>query len=605
MHEVTVNSLVLDWPEAEGGNAARARARITSVTLASGQVIDLPDRGVTVIVGANNAGKSTLLSHLNLFLQYGQSQVQAQQPRLVDTITLTREVAVPDLLHWFSRNATVIQQSDEVGGPLFALNNMHVQASSVRAGAHSVVYDGLQDLYHHFVSFADATTRLNQSFEVAARAVVGEPAMSPLQRFQDNRELFDQLSSMCERVFDRPLLLDDYPGAVIRIRGGSVSLPIPARNEPLGAFGEAVGRLPMLSVQGDGMRSFFGLMIPMIGEERQIVLVDEPEAFLHPPQARALGRELGQAAATRDKQIIVSTHDKDFISGLLDSESDLTVVRLIRTDGYTERAQLSSKKLREVWDDRNLRYSNVLNGLFAQLVIICESDQDCRFYEAVLDAYVTANADNELVHTIPVSDILFLPSNGKGGFVNLIPTLDELAVPTVVVADIDLLRSRNQAESVFSALGGEWDTVATDYTVATESLRRPARPRTAANVLTAINGILQARVADDCNAAYDANLKSVIDDQLRLEMDPWKHVKESGIVALRGDAHAAGRSLLSSLDQHGLVLVQVGELEGFAPQHPKGNGWLPKAIADRAHAAPAAQELAHRILGFHQRSLEP
>ena len=42
--------------------------------------------------------------------------------------------------------------------------------------------------------------------------------------------------------------------------------------------------------------SFMGLMVAVITANFPLIIVDEPEAFLHPPQARLLGRKLATNA---------------------------------------------------------------------------------------------------------------------------------------------------------------------------------------------------------------------------------------------------------------------------------------------------------------------
>ena len=593
----------LSWVETQNGSAENVQVYISALTLHSGERIDLPASGVTVVVGANNSGKSTFLRQLNVFLQTNTQTLALQQPELILGAELTRETKVNDLIKWLLRHATYLDRRPSQGGPQFAINGMQISTDAVRGGAYSASIDTLQDLHAIMVSFADATSRLSQPFQSPARSLANDPPTSPFHKFQDNRQLFSNLSSLSEKVFGKPLLLDDFSGSSIQIRVGSVDIPIPARNEPLGEFGHAVGMLPTLTDQGDGMRSFFGLMIPALVDGRKIILVDEPEAFLHPPQARALGRELSTAAITRNLQVIVSTHSKEFISGVLDSEASLTVVRLIRTEGATRRAQLTSETLRAIGDDRNLRYSNVLNGLFTQLVVICESDQDCRFYEAALDHYVFANAATDGVHTIPASDVLFLPSSGKGGFASLIPVLKQLAVPTVVIPDIDLLKSRTQTKQIFEMLGGLWSELDSDYTIATAGMNSAARPRKVRIVLETIQAVLDARLKIDPGAAMSREIKDLVNDQLNAGVDPWAAPKKSGVAAFSGDARSSLEKLMFELDRRGLILVQVGELEGFSPTHPKNKEWLPKALIEESHKGTEASALIRRILQFHASTL--
>jgi ABC-type cobalamin/Fe3+-siderophores transport system ATPase subunit len=592
------------WPEAAGGDSKRVRFQIDRVWLVSGDSIEVPPTGVCVIVGANNSGKSTFLRQLNYSLQFNSSNMEHHVPQLIRNTELTRNTEVRDLLTWMTERSAFLDLPASHGGETFAMLNGRFQVLAVREGQFSQENIGLNDgLYPVAVNFADAQSRLNASFQGSARAEPGDAAADSLQMFQDERRLFKELSLLSESVFDKPLFLDDFPGATIRIRVGSVDLPVPTRLEPLGRYGTAVGRLPLLGEQGDGMRSFFGIMIPILTGAFQIVLLDEPEAFLHPPQARALGRELARNAKARGIQVIVATHDKDFIAGLLDAEAELTVVRLQRGAGETRRAQLSSKKLKQVWDDRALRYSNVLNGLFVRLVVICESEQDCRFYEAALDAYVAANA-NTGAYIIPASDVLFIPSNGKGGFASLIPVLKDLAVPTAVVPDLDFLRSEDLPKRVLSEFGANWEDFASDYRIATNPLRKPSKALKASTVLDAVQQVLGPVVLQDQNAVYDRDLGSTVSDLIKHYTDPWETAKRFGLSAFSGHSRDALDALITRMDEQGIVLVQVGELEGFHSRATKGKTWLPAALAAGAHQQAEATSLISRLLHYHSLSAD-
>ncbi|WP_304722163.1 AAA family ATPase [Conexibacter sp. CPCC 206217] len=54
----------------------------------------------------------------------------------------------------------------------------------------------------------------------------------------------------------------------------------------------ALDGLPLVPDQGDGMRSFIGLLLTILSSSHPLILVDEPEAFLHPPQAVSWGGSL-------------------------------------------------------------------------------------------------------------------------------------------------------------------------------------------------------------------------------------------------------------------------------------------------------------------------
>jgi predicted ATPase len=68
------------------------------------------------------------------------------------------------------------------------------------------------------------------------------------------------------------------------------------------------------------MKSFLGLLLNILVSSYLFVFVDESEAFLHPPQARLLGRMLGEDKGAHN-QVFIATHDSDVLTGLLDSSA--------------------------------------------------------------------------------------------------------------------------------------------------------------------------------------------------------------------------------------------------------------------------------------------
>ncbi|MBK9599392.1 MAG: ATP-binding protein, partial [Flavobacteriales bacterium] len=132
--------------------------------------------------------------------------------------------------------------------------------------------------------------------------------------------------------------------------------------------------MPELQRQGDGMRSFAGVLLHTTVGHESIFLLDEPEAFLHPPQARLLGRMLVEDKQA-NRQLFIATHSGDVLKGILDSGSkNVRVVRLRREGNVNIMRQLDNDKITELWGDPLLRYSDILDGLFHEKVIITEGD---------------------------------------------------------------------------------------------------------------------------------------------------------------------------------------------------------------------------------------
>lgn len=93
---------------------------------------------------------------------------------------------------------------------------------------------------------------------------------------------------------------------------------------PQEAF-KQLSSFPLLDTQGDGMRSVLGIVSAIVSVKKPIILLDEPEAFLHPPQALQLG-EVISGLVESSQQIFIATHSADFLRGLLSSTRDAVII---------------------------------------------------------------------------------------------------------------------------------------------------------------------------------------------------------------------------------------------------------------------------------------
>ena len=69
------------------------------------------------------------------------------------------------------------------------------------------------------------------------------------------------------------------------------------------------------------MRSYASVILHLLAPiTPSILLLDEPEAFLHPPQARLLGEIIAAERPSR-AQLVVATHSPDVLHGLINVAS--------------------------------------------------------------------------------------------------------------------------------------------------------------------------------------------------------------------------------------------------------------------------------------------
>jgi predicted ATP-dependent endonuclease of OLD family len=84
----------------------------------------------------------------------------------------------------------------------------------------------------------------------------------------------------------------------------------------------------------------------------ELLLFEEPEAFLHPPQQEVLDTSLRQLSSQPGRQVIAASHSPLFVSSNTDNLSDL--VRIRRVGGKTEVAQISEEQLEKIFKDNQV-----------------------------------------------------------------------------------------------------------------------------------------------------------------------------------------------------------------------------------------------------------
>lgn len=373
------------------------------------------------------------------------------------------------------------------------------------------------------------------------------------------------------------------------MRVGKVEADAPPVDNIPPAYRESIAKLRPLDEQGDGMRGFFGQVLPVVAATYPVIVLDEPEAFLHPPQAHALGVELGKLAVERKVQILVATHDRHILTGLLDSQVDVSIVRASRDAGDARAYQLDASQLRGLWNDPVLHYSNVLDGLFHRVVILAEAEGDCAYLSAAMDCPSRAPS------SLPGGEVLFVATGGKAGMPKVASALKAIDVPVVAAPDLDMISNEPELANLVRALGGDWDQHARQLWVnATAAQRAPQEPVKVSHVLDSIKAALEAR----SDEVYTADVREVLLANARARHSRWADVKDYGVDAFRGAARTELERLLELLEGTGIVLVRHGELERLAPEVPvrKGAGWLQAALAAGAQCNDRSQAHIDRVL---------
>lgn len=566
------------WHQAQAPTGEPFRLRLQSITL-DGTVHSLPPSGVTAIVGGNNSGKSTLLRQVEQQVSNPQVPLPTT-PHVCEEVTTARQGSLGDFGNWLNDNKAVsLPEGQEPGVYESGIHLSLSNAASLYDTSHTGHINQLAILRQ---TPFDRASILNPVADPRERQF----SNSPLPRLARNKELRRRFFEVSEELFGLKLNLDDRAPLQLKV-GNLERFGVQAWGDADTDFIAALEQLPGLHQQGDGVTSALGIVATLLTTRGTLVLLDEPEAFLHPPQARSLGRWISRISSERGIQVVLSTHDKNLLLGLADTPTPRLTVLHIRRDGETTTGILVDETdLAPLLIDPYLRTTNALDALFHDATVIVEGHRDGIFYAATIDHLVKSSKWHKRE-----PELLWLGSSGKAAMPLIASTLAKLGAKVVVVPDFDMINDIRLLGKTVLAVGGQWSTTRkSEWASVIKPINDSKHEKTCAAALADIQQILQATPGASVSHKLRGQIESILDSP-----SAWDQVKRFGMTAV---PDGKVTQLVSELDSEGVVLVIDGELESFGLPGgpPKGPEWLSWALKAGIQANDKAQEQARRIL---------
>lgn len=539
---------------------ADPRIALKKLTFSDSSEINCGDDDIVVFVGPNNSGKSEALRNI-----LAKAQNKSSSGVVIPDLEFDRQGSADDLADWLNR--TCRQQEPSPG--IFTHQGFGNNIRDDVARAHWSS-PNLQDLAKFFIYHVTTEARLQAANPAQSIALAHEPLTHPIHRLQADDLLEEKISNFFAQAFEEDLIVHRNAGRTVPLYVGKRPLPPRGKDRLSIEYIREIEKLTELQRQGDGMRSFVGTLLNTLAVEHKVLLLDEPEAFLHPPQARLLGRVLAENTPA-GRQLFIATHSGDFLRGILDTGSSRIRVVRIRRDGRINFPnELDSSGIRSIWDDSLLRHSNILDGLFHERVIVCESDSDCRFYSAMIESRAKQGKRSP--------DILFAHCGGKHRISKVIKALTKLGVPTSGIVDFDILADVDVLEGIVTALGKDFKPLHADWKLAHDAISAKKPELDVDDLKSEIEKCLTP-------VGSGAVPDSVIKDLRKAirRTSPWALAKGLGLPFVpSGAAFNSCENLLEELQQIGLFVVPVGELECFCkPVDSHGPAWVSTVLESR------------------------
>ncbi len=556
---------------------------VTELTFNDGSRIDCEGYDVILIVGPNNSGKTRSLMEINgqvtnRFRQQTSKGMIVSESRSVRQGT--KNEAWDVIRSMGSRISSEPNESYTVNLPHSGGNNFSVTKDIMEYWEVKENFNHLEQL---FVSYLGPDSRADMSNPQQSIDFGRVACFHPLHYLHEDRALRKRLADGFQRAFGLEIAIDLNAGPMLPLHVGKDASPKAEECEYGREYLDRLRSYPRINEQGHGIRSFAGILLHCWASHAKLVLIDEPEAFLHPPQARLLARLLVEKHEP-GRQLILATHSTDIIRGVLECpDVRVKVIRLRREGDCNIARELSHEDIKEVWSDPVLRYSNILDGLFFERVVVCEADGDCRFYHAIADA-LRESEDHAYAR-----DVMFTQAGGKGGIAKLVRALRKLEVPVMAVVDFDILRQQEDVTNLLFTLGDTEQSIASDYEIVKNDINKMGSVSisdTKKNI-----EVILASVSDSAKELPKSFARK-IQNEIRPHIG-WKRAKSNGTGMLgRGAAHQAGKNLLDTLATSGLLVVPCGELESFVPQETtEKNEWVSSVLEKYRGQFATAPEL--------------
>lgn len=421
-------------------------------------------------------------------------------------------------------------------GLLCVIKNVHEHTPAALIARGIVNLRGYFEHIQGPVAFLDGKTRLSliQTERTVSLRSSSSSRGGMLMALRNDRPRMERLRSYILDAFGLHAALDILDLQELKLVLSEIPLPEGVEDRIDDQARAFFGQTSDLTEFSDGVRTYIGLHAQLLSESCNYAMIDEPEAFLHPPLARRLGANLTSLAAERKTYVFAATHSPDFLMGCLSTGHPVNIVRLGYKHGQGSSRVLDPARLTEMMQDPLLRSTGTLSALFHSAAIVCEGAKDRAFYGEIND---------RLVRFLPAYPRLmqscqFIDTNGKQAIWRVFSYLRAMGIPTACVIDLDILKGDSNGKDVLSP------------------------------ILASI-GVAKEAISSLCQMR--ANVAKIFDNRKDL-------FKSGGLRGLNAADTDAVQLFMDAVERYGIFVVGCGQLENWLPHLDitvNKSDWLP------------------------------
>ncbi|WFM81752.1 ATP-dependent nuclease [Streptococcus ruminicola] len=548
---------------------------IKEITFNDENKITFSKDDIVLLVGANNVGKSRTLKDLREDLNESSKIKLLVKDVKYETTNFTEE----RLREYFERNIT---KSSYGGYNVFLDDN-----DSFTFSDHNFINIAYEKIFYKAMfSFLSTENRLGLTKPIKFNFEIDKQNLKIMEKLDTDSESINKLNKAIDLGFQKSIEVDEdyFDGNMVKKYKIGESNEIASIIESNKR--DSLNKLKQfedLHNQGDGIRNAVAILASLIVNEHSLFLIDEPETFLHPPQAKILGKNLVKLSI--GKQLFISTHNIDFIRGILEEDSSrVKIIKIDRHDNNNSFNLVDNGSITKISSDKNLKFTNILNGLFYQQVVLCENESDCKFYSAILEHEDITIYQNTL----------FCAVGGKEQFKKIVPLLKELNIEYKIIADIDLINNIDSLKQLLnSAIPDCYKEIAEQHREFLEKFQNEmdSQVKTQEEIKLKIGKLFTKDKYISSNTVEQ--IKSLLRDVSSLKL-----LKTGGKnIIPQGNCVKLFNKINKFLKVNNIFILECGEIERFVRDvSGHGNNWVEKVFTKYKDIDDDVYEEARRFI---------
>ena len=235
--------------------------------------VRLEKNDIVVFVGPNNAGKSASLKEM-----LGLIKASHFKGKVVKNINIEREGSEAELFTLIS-SKSIIDTSKEQ--PLFKGFGFSFYKSVAKSNWDNF-RNGIEYISPLFCNLLTTEQRLLAANPAENIQFTKSPFSHPIHFLQRYDKLEEKFCDYFRQAFGTDLIVHRNSGNVVPLYIGQKPVLRAGEDRVSEGYLRDLESLDLLQEQGDGMRSFVGLLLNVFVSDYSMLFIDEPEAFLHP-----------------------------------------------------------------------------------------------------------------------------------------------------------------------------------------------------------------------------------------------------------------------------------------------------------------------------------